>query len=151
MLTQPRERGFHVDAGPFGDHALRLLDDDPRPQCVIELFVQPLGVHQRPMVHDGDRGDVGQRLSGHHVARRQRSGLLSEQAQGPDQLAAQAHRHRMDGPEPRRQGLRRETGPSVEAALQPVVHDPPGADAVDAGSLFTLQLEQLENAHLFAG
>jgi PPOX class probable F420-dependent enzyme len=73
------------------------------------------------------------------------SPVRPEQVQRADDLAAQPHRQRLHGPEPRLRGGVREPGPALVRAGQVGGGDGlAGAEAFQAGPLVVLQLEQLQ-------
>src|SRR6202035_2835881 len=62
-LAEQREGLVHVQAGPLGELALGLLDNDPAIQCRLELLGEGLGAAHVPFLQQADSGDVRQRLT----------------------------------------------------------------------------------------
>jgi hypothetical protein len=104
------------------------------------------------VLENGNGGDVGQRLCRVDIGLPQATLADVEEVEGADALAAQSHRQGVRRVEPRAQGLRGEARPARLVGGQVAVHDRlAGAVAVDAGTLPSLQLEELQDPHRLAG
>jgi hypothetical protein len=87
VMAKPNEGLVHIESGPLSHHTLGLFYDDATVECMIELLVHALGLGGGPMMNDGDRGDVGQSLSGNDVSLLHGTFVGSEEAQGTDGFA----------------------------------------------------------------
>jgi hypothetical protein len=152
VVAQMREGLCGGDAATFRDHALGLLDDDAARQCALELRVEVLLRQLVAVLEDGDGGDVGERLGDEDVIGVQRAHLGTEEVEGTDDVAAQAHRDGVSGAETHLDGDRGEPGPASIGCGEVLVDDRSAAlEGVEAGSFVGLQFEQLDEAHRFAG
>ena len=151
-VAQQVEGLIHVHPEALGELALGLLDDDPAVQRGLQLFIEGVAVAHAALVQQADGGDVGQGLTDADFRGRQGPRIGAEQVQRPDDLLAQPHRQRLHGREPGLPGGRRETGPPRRRGGQVRGLDgPTRPEAVQAGTLVVLQLEQLKQPGGFAG
>ena len=114
----------------------------------MRLLVHDLRLGRGALGEDGDGGDISEGLSGTDVVGIEEALVGSEQVEGPDGLAAKAHRQRMDRAEPGGDGAGRELGPAVVDGGELLVHDRnTGAVALRARALLGLHLEELQDPH----
>jgi hypothetical protein len=97
--SQCVEGGVHVNAIPLGEHAFRLLDDDPTVERVLKLLRHHRAAMARASLQDADGGNVGQRLREPTIIQRHRMRGTVKHVQSTDGLSAKAQWNRSYRPE----------------------------------------------------
>ncbi len=151
LVAQQGERLVDVDAQPLGELALGLLDDDPAVQRGLQLLVEGIAAAHAALVQQADGGHVGQRLADVDAVGVEGAGGGAEEVERADDLVAQPHRQGLHGAEAGLPGGGGEPGPALVGAQVGGCHGLAGPEAVQAGSLVALQLEQLEQPGGLAG
>src|SRR5450759_853868 len=152
VLTQRREGRVHADAIALAEHALGLLDGDPAVERGLQLLGQHRAAVRGALLQDADGGHIRQRLRQVLIGRGHRPGPVVEQVERADRLRPQPHWDRGDGAETGGAGRRDEQRPAGLVAREVAAGDGrAGPDAVQAGPLVVLQLEDPQQPALLAG
>ena len=151
LVPQQRERLVDVDAQPLGEFALGLLDDDPAVQRGLQLLVEGIAVAHAALMQQADGGHVGQRLANLDAVCVEGTWGGAEKVERADDLVAQPHRQGLHGGEAGLSGGGGELGPALVSTQVGGCDGVPGAEAVQAGPLVALQLEQLKQPGGLAG
>ena len=150
-LTQRLIRLVHAVVEALGKDALRLLDDDPAVQRLLQMTGDVTSLLQRPLLQDPDRGHVGEGSGRPDVVGVGAAGRGAKQVQDADDRAAQAQWEGVRRSESPLQRDRGEPRPARRRA-QVLFHNRlTQAVAVDARAFLLLQFEQLEDARVLIG
>ena len=136
----------------LGDDALGLLDDDAAVEGGLELFGKGFALVNGAGLEKSDGGHVGEGLPELDGVGVKRAGPGAEQVERADDVGAQPHGQGVDGGESDLAGLRGEARPAARGRGQVGDGDgPAGMEALGAGALVGLELEQLQQPGLFGG
>jgi len=109
------------------------------------LLGQDVASADGAFLQDSDGRHIGQSLGDAQLVRSQRAGLDAEQVERADGLGTQPHGHGVHRPVAGVQGVSDEAWPLGHAAQVGCCDRPVGTEAVQAGSLVVLQLEQFHH------
>jgi hypothetical protein len=115
------------------------------------LLVERVAAAHAALVQQADGGHVGQRLANVDAIRVEGAGTGAEKVERADDLVAQPHRQGLHGGEAGLSGNGGEPGPALLSTQVGGRHGVAGPEAVQAGSLVTLQLEHLKHPGGLAG
>jgi hypothetical protein len=90
--TEESEGAVDSDVLPLRDHALGLLDEDPRIQSVLQLRREIVLLLQGLAVHQRESRDIGERLHEREILTAEGTGILVEQVQRAEGPLTQTQR-----------------------------------------------------------
>ena len=148
VAPQQGECLVHVHLSPLGHDALGLFDDDPGVECALELAGQVGPVLDGPLLEDPDGRRVGQGLGEVHLLGESSRSSGLKMFMAPITSLRSRKRHRVHHLETGLSGLRGEPRPAVHGIVESLVEDLLAVyQAIPAGTLVILELDQLEGAH----
>ncbi len=152
VRPHPGEGIRQVNPGSLGQHALGLLDHDPAVQRDAQLRVQQQRLLAGAMLHNAQRGQVGEGAGDDQVGLFHRGLAGAQQVQGAQSRVAQPQRDGERGGESGLNGCLGKGRPAASAGLENLVTDwLASAEGIQAGPFPGLQLKQLKQPHRLAG
>jgi hypothetical protein len=136
VLAQEVEGLVGTELEPFGEHPLRLLDDNATGEGGLELFDEQLLLAARTLLQQTDGRHDREGASDTRSRLVPLTGCPAEQVHRPDRFGPTPHRQRVRGRESGALQRGREPGPSP---------------AGDARAVVEVQLERLDQPRIIAG